>query len=242
MEDERYEEAERIKDEIKVMLLPSQQSQRAIEDLQVQEMAQQLQRSISRNDSMLTKLAKQSWKRSVANCDTLQFAPTTPEKFNRAIPPANVAIDKAKSVEEANATCDIRSVGSPVEGTLDQVMQELHLCLANKPPAIARAAECALHLIALVGDSEGLQGEAEVEIAGSCIDKVAQVARTEIDAIANGKDGELYFPPNPLWQQQYHTALSMCLLCQELGAEDAGWDSLLNLTQRLALMARVVHA
>lgn len=233
MEDERYVEAERIKGEIKVMLLPSQQSQRAIEDLQVHEMAQQLQRSISRNDSMLTKLAKQSWKRSVANCDTLQFAPTTPEKFNRAIPPANVArVNKANNVKEANDTCGIRSVGSPVEGSLDQVMQELHFCLANKPPAVARAAECALHLIALVGDSEGLQGDAELEIADSCIAKVAQVARTEIDAIANGKDGELYFPPNPLWQQQYHKALSMCLVCQELEAEDAGWDSLADLTQR----------
>ena len=74
MEDERYEEASRIKEEIKMMLLPSQQSRRAMEQIQVEEMAQQLQRSASQSEGLLAKLAKQSWQRSVANCDTLQFA------------------------------------------------------------------------------------------------------------------------------------------------------------------------
>jgi hypothetical protein len=165
MEDERYEEASRIKEEIKMMLLPSQQSRRAMEQIQVEEMAQQLQRSASQSEGLLAKLAKQSWQRSVANCDTLQFAPTTPEKFNRATHPAKEARGDRKDAtrgDEGRMTRElsgVSSVGAPIEGSLDLVMQELHLCLANKPPAVARAAECALHLIALVGDSQGAQGE-----------------------------------------------------------------------------------
>jgi hypothetical protein len=126
----------------------------------------------------------------------------------------------------------IGSVGSPVHGSLDTVMQELHLCLANQPPAVARAAECALHLIALVGDSEGAEGEAEVEIAMFCLEKVASAARAEIDAVAAGARGGLYFPPDSRWKQQYAHALSMCRVCQELEADDQGWDSLADLTQR----------
>ena len=41
-------------------------------------------------------------------------------------------------------------------------MQELHLCLAQQPVCVARAAECALHMIALVGDTDGPDGDAEV--------------------------------------------------------------------------------
>ena len=97
---------------------------------------------------------------------------------------------------------------------------------------MSRAAECALHLIALVGDSEGAEGETEVEIAMSCIEKVAKAARDEIDAVAAGARGGIYFPPDPRWRQQYAHALAMCRVCQELEADDAGWDSLADLTQR----------
>ena len=84
MEEERYDEARRIKEEIKLMLLPSQQSQRAMEHVHVREMAQQLRQSVSRGEGVIAKLVQTSWHRSVLNCDDVQFVATTPEKFRPA--------------------------------------------------------------------------------------------------------------------------------------------------------------
>ena len=78
MEEERYDDARRAQSEIRVMLLPSQQSQRRLEHLQAQNAAEQVRLAVPRSEGALQRLARESWRRSVANCDSLQFAATTP--------------------------------------------------------------------------------------------------------------------------------------------------------------------
>jgi len=95
MEEERYDEARRIKEEIKMMLLPSQQSQRTMEHVHVEEMALQLRLSVNRGESVLAKLARTSWHRSVLNCDDVQFVATTPEKHR----PASHSSSQVKGVD-----------------------------------------------------------------------------------------------------------------------------------------------
>ena len=238
MEEERYKDARRAQNEIHVMLLPSQQSQRHMERRQAQEAAEQVRLAIPRPEGVLQRLARQSWKRSVANCDSLQFVPTTPEKtrhaprVQRLQAPSEHRRESAAAAGGAEelqpASRSIGALGSEVEGTMLDVTEELHMCLAQQPPAVARAAECALHMIALVGETEG-EGEAELEMVGACVDKVARKALNEIKALLAG---DLYFPPDPRWRHQLASALSMCKVCQELGEEDECWDLVSELAQR----------
>jgi hypothetical protein len=158
----------------------------------------------------------------VANCDDLSFAPTTPEKF---------AVTLVIQDDNVSPSAAIGELGSAVHGSCSDAMRELHLCLAQQPPAVARAAECALYIIALVGESEGegTNGEAEIEIASACIDKVSRAAHQVIDALMHGP---LHFPPNPEWRRQFAAGLAMCKICNELGAEDEGWEAIADVLER----------
>jgi hypothetical protein len=232
MEEERYEDARRAQNEMHVMLLPSQQSQRRMERRQAQEAAEQVRLAVPCPEGVLQRLARQSWQRSVANCDSLQFVPTTPEKTRHAprvqrLPSSEHRLEPAAAGSEETASRRIGALGSEVEGTMLDVTEELHMCLVQQPPAVARAGECALHMIALVGETEG--GEAELEMVGACVDKVARKALNEIKALLAG---DLYFPPDPRWRHQLASALSMCKVCQELGEEDDCWDLVSDLAQR----------
>ena len=234
MEEERYEDARRAQNEMHVMLLPSQQSQRRMERRQAQEAAEQVRLAMPRPEGVLKRLVRKSWQRSVANCDSLQFVPTTPEKTRHAprvqrVPSSEHRREPAAAGGVETASRRIGALGSEVEGTMLDVTEELHMCLVQQPPAVARAAECALHMIALVGETEG-EGEAELEMVGACVDKVARKALNEIKALLAG---DLYFPPDPRWRHQLATALSMCKVCQELGEEDECWDLVSDLAQRV---------
>jgi hypothetical protein len=248
MEDERYADASRVKKEINMMLLPSQQSQRNLEERQVLEMAQQMQLAVTRPESVLAKLARQSWHRSIANCEDIQFVPTTPQKI-RAIAHAN-GMTPAASAAAALAQVDtltkrgscvvvhdalVRNLAHTLHAcdeqdlaaaSFDSAMQELHLCLAASPVRLTRAAECALHMIELVGETEGPDSEAQVEIAGSCIEKVARAARLEIAALA------ALSPLNHAWRSHFLSALSLCKLCEDIGAEDEGWGAVGALVEK----------
>ena len=64
MAEERYDDATLAKKQIHLMLLTSQRSQRVFERRQVEEMAQQMQQSMTKAEGVLQKLAKKSWHRS----------------------------------------------------------------------------------------------------------------------------------------------------------------------------------
>ena len=248
MEDERYADASRVKKEINMMLLPSQQSQRNLEERQVLEMAQQMQLAVTRPESVLAKLARQSWHRSIANCEDIQFVPTTPQKIRviahaNGMPPAATAAAADAEVDTLTKrggcvvvhdalvrnlahnlhACDEQDLAA---ASFDSSMQELHLCLAASPVRLTRAAECALHMIELVGETEGPDSEAQVEIAGSCIEKVARAARLEIAALA------ALCPLNHAWRSHFLSALSLCKLCEDIGAEDEGWGAVGALVEK----------
>ena len=192
MEAENYDLANQCKRDISLLLLPSQQSQRAQEHGHVREQAEQLRGAVPRNAGVLQALAKQSWHRSVLNSDDLSFAPTTPDRFKLqgAIAPPSPSTPTAIGV-----------LGSAVQGSLQDATQQMHLCLAAEPPAVARAAECALYIISLVAESEV---EAEIEIASACIDKVSSAARQELTKQIHAP---LYLPPDPLWRNQARNSL-----------------------------------
>jgi len=99
-------------------------------------MAQQLHLARATGEGVFRKLAKQSWHRSVANCDSLQFAPTTPEKFQNSpymkLKRIEELEEKKKTTWNADAFDEdeeegrggrIGALGSTVEGSL-QVMSK----------------------------------------------------------------------------------------------------------------------